>query len=150
VATARSRYDGLKRNPWDEEECGHHYARAMSSWSTVTALSGFNYEGDRAAVTVKPLLDHDDFQSFWATGTGWGSFSLRRSGVKSSLAIHVLAGTLPCRSCTIRGSGSKATARLGGKAYALRAEHESDRLTLHLSEPATIGEGEMLEIEVSG
>ncbi|MEA2260599.1 MAG: non-lysosomal glucosylceramidase, partial [Acidobacteriaceae bacterium] len=27
IGNIRSRYDGEKRNPWDEAECGHHYAR---------------------------------------------------------------------------------------------------------------------------
>ena len=27
---ARSRFDGRRRNPFDEAECGHHYARAMA------------------------------------------------------------------------------------------------------------------------
>ena len=40
---SRRRYDGERRNPWDEAECGHHYARAMSAWSGVLALSGFRY-----------------------------------------------------------------------------------------------------------
>ena len=35
VRNMRARYDGEKRNPWDEAECGHHYARAMASWSAV-------------------------------------------------------------------------------------------------------------------
>ncbi len=33
IGNIRSRYDGEKRNPWDEAECGHHYARAMASWT---------------------------------------------------------------------------------------------------------------------
>ena len=33
IANIRARYDGEKRNPWDEAECGHHYARAMAAWS---------------------------------------------------------------------------------------------------------------------
>src|SRR5262249_39997847 len=44
VKAVRDRYDGAKRNPWDEVECGHHYARAMASWSLLLALSGFEYD----------------------------------------------------------------------------------------------------------
>ena len=43
IENIRRRYDGERRNPWDEAECGHHYARAMSSWSAVMALGGFQY-----------------------------------------------------------------------------------------------------------
>ena len=45
IGNIRARYDGEKRNPWDEAECGHHYARAMAAWSGVLALSGFRYHG---------------------------------------------------------------------------------------------------------
>ena len=41
VENVRMRFDGERRNPWDEPECGHHYARAMSAWSTLLAISGF-------------------------------------------------------------------------------------------------------------
>ena len=70
VKNVRLRYDGERRNPWDEAECGHHYARAMSSWSTVVALSGFFYDGAKSAVTAIPRLPHDRFDCFWATATG--------------------------------------------------------------------------------
>ena len=43
IRDIRARYDGLKRNPFDEAECGHHYARAMASWAAVLALTGFQY-----------------------------------------------------------------------------------------------------------
>jgi len=35
VRDIRSRYDGRKRNPFDEAECGHHYARALAAWSVL-------------------------------------------------------------------------------------------------------------------
>lgn len=38
--TARLRYDGATRNPFDEYECGHWYARAMSSYVLIEALTG--------------------------------------------------------------------------------------------------------------
>ncbi len=38
VRDIRSRFDGEKRNPFDEVECGRHYARALSSWSVFKAF----------------------------------------------------------------------------------------------------------------
>ncbi len=35
IRAIRDRYDGARRNPFDEAECGHHYARAMASWATA-------------------------------------------------------------------------------------------------------------------
>ena len=44
IRAIRDRYDGLKRSPFDEAECGHHYIRAMASWAAVLALTGFHYD----------------------------------------------------------------------------------------------------------
>ena len=38
VRDIRSRYDGRKRNPFDEAECGHHYARALAAWTVLEAF----------------------------------------------------------------------------------------------------------------
>ena len=43
IKAIRDRYDGRKRSPFNEAECGHHYARAMASWAAILALSGFHY-----------------------------------------------------------------------------------------------------------
>lgn len=149
VRNARARFDGAKRNPWDEEECGHHYARAMSSWSTFVTLNGFRYAGDSAAVSALPLTGEDNFHSFWATGTGWGNFSLRHSNNRIQLVIEVMHGVLPCRSCSVRGSGTSATARAGAARYSPRVEMAKGQVTIHLPELLRIGEGSQLEIEVS-
>jgi non-lysosomal glucosylceramidase len=115
VHSTRLRFDGEKRNPWDEAECGHHYARAMSSWSTVLALSGFRYDGVNQAVIAAPPGTHDNFNCLWATGTGWGTFSLRRQGSRMVFGLKVLAGTLNCRSCEITASATTAVVQTGGK-----------------------------------
>jgi hypothetical protein len=149
VENLRARYDGIKRNPWDEAECGHHYARAMSSWSSVVALSGFHYEGDRGHVMALPPLQHDSFQCFWATGTGWGTYSLKctkSNGVQ--FAIEVLAGTLPCRSCTLAARGSRVTAAVGGKTVGTRSERNKEQVTVFLAAPTQLHEGEQLEIAI--
>src|SRR5208337_3156596 len=114
VRNTRSRYDGEKRNPWDEAECGHHYARAMATWSAVVTLSGFSYDGATSSVVAAPKISQDDFKSFWSTGTGWGTFSLRSRAGGSVFILKVLAGTLVCGSCAIAAPGANASVDIGG------------------------------------
>lgn len=52
VKGVRERHDGQRRNPYDECECGHHYARALSSWSLLLALSGFRYSAPDSNIYV--------------------------------------------------------------------------------------------------
>jgi hypothetical protein len=149
VENLRSRYDGVKRNPWDEAECGHHYARAMSSWSSVVALSGFQYEGDRGHVIALPRVPHDEFRCFWATGTGWGSYSLkRRQTGKVTFTMQTLAGNLACRSCTLATAGSRVTAKVRGNVVSARLDKGKEHATVLLGEPIELHEGEQLEIVI--
>jgi uncharacterized protein (DUF608 family) len=39
VRTCRARYDGVRRNPFNEYECGHWYARALSSYALLQAFA---------------------------------------------------------------------------------------------------------------
>jgi len=94
VAGARERYDGSKRNPWNEIECGGHYARAMSSWSLLIALGGFRYDGPRGTMTFAPVLRPESFQSFFSAAEGWGSFSQTRSEGQQECELRLDGGTL--------------------------------------------------------
>lgn len=98
--SARLRFDGEKRNPWDEPECGHHYARALSAWSGVLALGGFRYHGGEQSVEIAAPVGH---RCLWTTGTGWGTFDVTATGA----AIRVEHGTLAMRRCTVNGKRSE-------------------------------------------
>jgi non-lysosomal glucosylceramidase len=148
VKNIRARFDGEKRNPWDEPECGHHYARAMSSWSTFVALSGFLYDGVEAAVVAVPKIPADDFQCFWATGTGWGMYSLHREGGHTVLTLDVLAGTLACRSCEIATPGTTAAVESGGRAIVNRVERREDRMQVTFGETLRLGAKDRIWVEV--
>jgi non-lysosomal glucosylceramidase len=100
VESIRRRYDGERRNPWDEAECGHHYARAMAAWAPILALSGFNYNAAERSLVILPALK-GPVRSFWSCGTGWGSFRLDAAGANVTLAVD--EGELPLRSVKIRG-----------------------------------------------
>jgi non-lysosomal glucosylceramidase len=69
IKNVRDRYDGYKRNPFNEEECGNHYARAMASWSAILALSGFHYSAVDGGFTI---TSRPGFY-FWSNGYAWGS-----------------------------------------------------------------------------
>jgi non-lysosomal glucosylceramidase len=78
IENIRRRYDGQFRNPWDEAECGHHYARAMAAWTGVLALSGFLYDAPHLTLSVTPRMRASSFQCIWSTTSGWGTFKQGR------------------------------------------------------------------------
>jgi hypothetical protein len=150
IANTRARYDGEKRNPWDEAECGHHYARAMSSWSSVVALSGFDYDGAMEAVTAIPRLPHRTFRSFWASGTGWGEFSYARDSSGGTLfTLRVLAGNLRCRSIQITAAAITTQLLVGSKEYAHGVTSNGNLALFETQQTIVIAEGEELKIEAS-
>jgi len=74
VKAVRERYDGIKRNPWNEIECGNHYARSMASWGVLTALSGFDFDMSKKVVNFDPKVNADNFESFFCSGLSWGIY----------------------------------------------------------------------------
>ena len=78
VEAVRARHDGLRRNPWNEVECGNHYARSMSSWALLLALSGAQVDpanGEMSFSPIPELLSRDKpFQTFWSNGRAWGIY----------------------------------------------------------------------------
>ena len=93
-AAVRERYDGRRRNPFDEAECGHHYARALASWGGLLAWSGFGY----SAVTGALRLGREG-TFFFSTGDAWGTHTLR----DGRLTLAVRGGRLRLASVAIDG-----------------------------------------------
>ncbi|MDU0203261.1 GH116 family glycosyl-hydrolase [Paenibacillus sp. MAH-36] len=95
VKTVRNRHDGIRRNPWNEVECGHHYVRSMASWGLLIALSGFKYDMVQGTMAFAPVIDADRFTSFWSTGKAWGTYSQRMNQAGDYEAeIKVLYGDM--------------------------------------------------------
>ncbi len=144
---ARLRHDGERRNPWDEPECGHHYARAMSAWSGMVALSGFLYHGVEKSVVVTPRTA-GNAKCFWATGTGWGVYRRVPTAAGTQWTIEVLHGALPCQTCTLEGKG-KARATMNGAAIGQRAEVAGARVRIRFDEAIVVQAGQRLILELS-
>lgn len=90
VRTARDRYDGTVRNPFNEYECGHWYARAMASYGLMYGLTGVRYDAVDKTLYIQPRIA-GDFRSFLATATGYATV-----GVKDGKPfVEVKSGTIP-------------------------------------------------------
>ncbi len=76
VRTCRDRYDGRVRNPFNEYECGHWYARAMSSYALIQGLTGVRYDAVEKTLYIQPRIE-GDFRSFLSTATGYGTVRVK-------------------------------------------------------------------------
>lgn len=84
VRTCRDRYDGQVRNPFDEYECGHWYARAMSSYGLLQGLTGVRYDAVDHILYIDSKIG--DFESFISTETGFGNVSLQKGKASFKMA----------------------------------------------------------------
>ncbi len=89
VKAVRDRYDGHKRNPWNEMECGSNYARSMASFALLPIISGFKFDLPNKTIGFAPKKK-GDFRSFFSVGTAWGNFIKDKNG----LTVNVLDGNL--------------------------------------------------------
>ena len=78
VQAVRDRYDGERRNPWNEIECGSNYARSMASYALLNAYSGLKFDMVRQEIGFAPAQTIGGrFQCFWSLGTAWGDVTIR-------------------------------------------------------------------------
>ncbi len=154
VRGARDRYTGSQRNPWSEIECGHHYARAMSSYSLMHAAAGFVYDAGTAKLSMSPRLMQDNFKSFFTAAQGWGSISQLRSARIQRNSIEVRYGSLVIKEFVVDVSHTKAKPaqvafEAGGERSKGRATLADGKCSVALARPVTLSEGSKFNVVVS-
>ncbi|HVX45695.1 MAG TPA: GH116 family glycosyl-hydrolase [Mycobacteriales bacterium] len=91
VRDVRARFNGLRRNPFNEAECGYHYARSMASWGLVVAWTGFEYDATSATMRFRSA---DGSRFFWSTGDAWGTSVQRTENGTRSVEVSVHGGAV--------------------------------------------------------
>ncbi|MCE9615110.1 MAG: hypothetical protein K8T26_12600 [Lentisphaerae bacterium] len=105
VQAVRDRYDGEKRNPWNEIECGSNYARSMASYALLHACSGFTFDMGRGRIGFAPARGTTlPFRCFWCLETGWGWVEWRERG----LTVGVSRGGLRLQELRLAGLTGRA------------------------------------------
>jgi uncharacterized protein (DUF608 family) len=154
IESARRRHDGERRNPWNEPECGHHYARAMSSWATLVALSGFHYSGVERRLTLTPRVRRANFRSFWSAPSGWGSFAETLAAQQHKVAVEAIEGSLAVARLVLDAGAAagarKVSARLGSETLTPTWREEAARRVIDFGREVKIAPEQALQVTVTG
>ncbi len=85
VRAVRDRFDGEKRNPWNEFECGSNYARSMASYALLPILSGFSFDLPHGYIGFAPY-ETTDFRCVFSLEGAWGEFRVKDGEAVVSVA----------------------------------------------------------------
>jgi len=153
VESIRHRYDGERRNPWNEFECGSNYARSMASYALLNAFSGFEFDMTRGHVGFAPLAKPDEpFRCFFCLDAGWGTYSRKPSDGGAEHSVKVERGELKLSSVAFsvpKGAEVKtATASVAGREVACSFEQDAARVDVTLAGETPVEAGEELVVRL--
>lgn len=94
VKGVRSRHDGVKRNPFNEVECGNHYARSMASYAVYLAVIGFSFDMTKNRVAFDPQQNKENFSCFFSTGKGWGVYTSKIENGERKESVECVYGDM--------------------------------------------------------
>jgi hypothetical protein len=150
------RYDASRRNPWNEIECGDHYARSMASYGVFLAACGFDYHGPKGRLGFAPRLAPERFRAAFTTAQGWGTYSqeFQMSPLNTPLSaqaeVSLKWGRLRLRAFTLAlpEQFHPASIRIELDGRPLEANHSlsNNRLTLTLSDTLELKANEKLRL----
>ncbi len=142
VKAVRDRYDGEKRNPWNEIECGSNYARSMASYSLIVALSGFEFNMVEGMIGFNPvyLKTDGEFKCFWSLDSGWGTFEIKTQSVE----LTVLYGKLDIRKVKLGFAENRSVKYVGINNRGV--DFTKDKSHILFDMPVTMGKGDILSV----
>ena len=141
VEAARERYSGVKRNPYNDIECGDHYARAMAGWTILEALAGYRYDAIDDAITFAPAVTSEPFRGPFVAGGGWGVAAIAPSG-NGSLSVQF--GDVTLRQITLPVATSGHPISVNGTAIPTTLSTNGALTTFTFAEPLVVTAGDRL------
>jgi non-lysosomal glucosylceramidase len=157
LAIARAihdRYHPSKRNPWNEVECGDHYARAMAVYGVYLAACGYEYDGPAGILGFAPRLTPDNFRAAFTAAQGWGTFEQKREGAGQCATVVIKWGKLSVRKLkleSISGNAAGQSARvwLDGKPVDAVLSQDNRAIEIAFASPIELAEGQTLTVQLS-
>ena len=142
IEALRNRYDGERRNPWNEFECGSNYARSMASYALLNTFAGFRFDMSKGMVGFNPIISDGPFRCFWSLDSGWGNFKR----TEKSLEFEVVYGSIELN--TFQSSCLEdrvvRSVTVAGKEVEFKVEENK----IVFAKPAIIVAGQTLQIDM--
>jgi hypothetical protein len=144
------RYHASRRNPWNEVECGDHYARSMASYGVFLAACGFEYHGPRGHIGFAPRLRPEEFQAAFTSAEAWGTY---RQVIRDSTMLAELLvpwGQLRLRSIALAvpQQPKSVTVIVDGEQVDTDHRWDAQRLVMTLPDEVLISAGQKIQIEI--
>jgi non-lysosomal glucosylceramidase len=147
------RYHPLRRNPWNEIECGDHYARSMASYGVFLAACGYEYDGPKGRLGFAPRLTPENFRCAFTSAEGWGTFSQKVEGRMQKAEITLKWGRLRLRTLALGLTPTvkpeKVTVSIGGRPVAATIAEKEGKAVVVLGDGLVIAEGEKLSVTLA-
>ncbi len=139
------RYHASRRNPWNEVECGDHYARSMASYGVYLAACGFEYHGPKGHIGFAPRLTPENFKAAFTTAEGWGTFSQKTEGRRRKAEITVKYGRLRVKTVSLVGQ-KVANVSMNGQPVEFRHEAKDGKVLVILATEVVVLASHKLEV----
>jgi len=147
------RYHPSRRNPYNEIECGDHYARSMASHGVFVSVCGFEHHGPKGYIGFSPRLTPDDFRSAFITAEGWGTFTQKRDDRSQTEALRLKFGQLNLKQMAFDlAEAKRATSvkvKLDGDVLEVDQHMTENRVFISLVQTTTVNANQLLEIEIN-
>ncbi len=145
------RYHASRRNPWNEVECGDHYARSMASYGLFIAASGFEYHGPRGYLAFDPRMTPENFRAPFTTSEGWGTFARKGSGRKKIATLDIKWGKLRLKTYTlsVKNAPRSVRAQLDGKDLAVSTRFEDGKVFITFAAEVNLAKGQQLKVSLA-
>ena len=125
VCAIRDRYDGKKRNPYAEIECGSSYARSMASFTLPAVFARSVADMTKGVLSFDPIVE-GDFRSVWFTGDAWGQYE--RTGAVT--VIRVLSGKLALKGVRLPYLSGVSSVQCDGRQVAFDFDEKGGQIIL--------------------
>lgn len=142
IKAVRDKYDGEKRNPWNEIECGSHYARSMASYAFLLSWSGYHFDMANHEIGFNPIQynENESFRYFWSIASGWGRIHIDPNRIR----LSVLYGALSIETFVLPFLSEKTIQHIGVEQTPLKGNNLLG--TIRFDSLLTIEVGQTLEI----